>query len=399
MKKTQRPPLSPSDVTVAELVTYLSGTNWSAVSHPNDRFRVFAGHRDDAGNPIELVLPASDAFEDASKMIESVLRTLSMKEVTTIDDIVGQIKFLTTDRFQKRLLVDDARGISLPLSLACEAIASLRDLLQNAAMQEEEPKQYHERQTQAGADYVEQCRFGHTFRASFGFVVLSPVPTKRAASRAEQSEDLFQEDEKLAPPEIPKTRRIIERLARGLSLVQASVKSNDIAPLIEKVNEGMDGRCLETIVAMIERVGPVDIEYSLAWSPELALSPEVRKFEPVRLGMEALPPLKEAVQELKPKGDKPRPEMVIGRVVDLYSRFAPFEHREEARVIRILWERRGAKDVEVEVRVSAEDFEKAYAAMGKGKRVKVHGTLNHPRGGSYSVSEPGPLEVDQEIFE
>lgn len=50
---------------VADVVAYLHRNGWQTVNHPNPRLLVFQGAADDAGNPIQIVLPSQNTFEDS----------------------------------------------------------------------------------------------------------------------------------------------------------------------------------------------------------------------------------------------------------------------------------------------------------------------------------------------
>jgi hypothetical protein len=57
--------LQTQSLQIDNVVSYLQQQGWQIVNHPNPRLLVFQGDKDDAGNPIQLVLPSQKSFEDS----------------------------------------------------------------------------------------------------------------------------------------------------------------------------------------------------------------------------------------------------------------------------------------------------------------------------------------------
>jgi hypothetical protein len=75
---TKKPNIQP--ILVADLLRYLRATNWSEIPHPNSRLFLFesASDTDDQGQPIQLVLPSQDTYEDAPHLITKAIKLLSI---------------------------------------------------------------------------------------------------------------------------------------------------------------------------------------------------------------------------------------------------------------------------------------------------------------------------------
>jgi hypothetical protein len=78
---------------IDNVVSYLQKQGWQAVNHPNPRLLVFQGEKDDAGNPIQLVLPSQNSFEDSDRLLTKAINLLAAikgKSPQEIIDLVAQ---------------------------------------------------------------------------------------------------------------------------------------------------------------------------------------------------------------------------------------------------------------------------------------------------------------------
>jgi hypothetical protein len=78
---------------VANVVSYLQQNGWQIVIHPNPRLLVFQGANDDEGNPIQLILPSQNTFEDSDRLLTKAVNLLAViedKSPQKIIDLVTQ---------------------------------------------------------------------------------------------------------------------------------------------------------------------------------------------------------------------------------------------------------------------------------------------------------------------
>ncbi|MHC5937910.1 hypothetical protein [Nostoc sp.] len=78
---------------ITDVVSYLQQQGWQAVNHPNPRLLVFQADKDDAGDPIQLVLPSQNTFEDSDRLLKkaiNLLATIEDKSPQEIIDIITQ---------------------------------------------------------------------------------------------------------------------------------------------------------------------------------------------------------------------------------------------------------------------------------------------------------------------
>ncbi|BDA66622.1 hypothetical protein CAL7716_007880 [Calothrix sp. PCC 7716] len=87
--------LQANSLQIADIVSYLNNNGWQAVSHPNPHLLVFQGETDDIGNPIQLVLPSQNTFEDSPRLIAKVINLLAVVQAKSPPEI---IKLITQTR-------------------------------------------------------------------------------------------------------------------------------------------------------------------------------------------------------------------------------------------------------------------------------------------------------------
>jgi hypothetical protein len=78
---------------ITDVVSYLYQQGWQVVNHPNPRLLVFQGEKDDAGNPIQLVLPSQNSFEDSDRILKKAINLLAAikeKSPRELIDIITQ---------------------------------------------------------------------------------------------------------------------------------------------------------------------------------------------------------------------------------------------------------------------------------------------------------------------
>ncbi len=76
---------------VADIVSYLHHKGWQTVAHPNPRLLVFQGAADDEGNPIQLVLPSQNTFEDSGRLLTKAVNLLAAIEDKSPHEIINLI--------------------------------------------------------------------------------------------------------------------------------------------------------------------------------------------------------------------------------------------------------------------------------------------------------------------
>lgn len=87
--------LQVNSLQIADIVSYLNHNGWQAVPHPNPYLLVFQGGTDDIGNPIQLVLPIQNTYEDSRRLIAKAINLLAVLQAKSPQEI---IKLITQTR-------------------------------------------------------------------------------------------------------------------------------------------------------------------------------------------------------------------------------------------------------------------------------------------------------------
>lgn len=76
---------------VTEVVSYLQQEHWVAISHPNPRLLVFEKGLDEQGNPIQIVLPSQDDYEDTPYLLSKAVNLLAVLKSISFQEVVDTI--------------------------------------------------------------------------------------------------------------------------------------------------------------------------------------------------------------------------------------------------------------------------------------------------------------------
>ncbi|AKG20480.1 hypothetical protein [Calothrix sp. 336/3] len=83
--------LQTNSLQIENVVNYLQQQGWQTVNHPNPRLLVFQGDKDDAGNPIQLVLPSQNSFEDSDRLLKKAINLLAAITEKSPQEIINRI--------------------------------------------------------------------------------------------------------------------------------------------------------------------------------------------------------------------------------------------------------------------------------------------------------------------
>jgi hypothetical protein len=90
-QQISRGELQTHPVKIDIVVSYLQQQGWQILNHPNPRLLVFQGEKDDAGNPIQLVLPSQNTFEDSDRLLTKAINLLAAIAETSPQEMIDII--------------------------------------------------------------------------------------------------------------------------------------------------------------------------------------------------------------------------------------------------------------------------------------------------------------------
>jgi hypothetical protein len=154
---------------------------------------------------IELAVPRLLDTKETFRRLDGALETLSQLEGRDRIELVAAVRSIGFDSVKSRIPDAQVYEDTINLNQAVKYTWKMKQLLAAGATTEILPDAYFSRLKKKGTEYAEHCRFGHTFKGSFGFTIESPV--------GPNPEPVLPEMEQAQS--FPFERKVMHRLARG----------------------------------------------------------------------------------------------------------------------------------------------------------------------------------------
>lgn len=329
---------------------------------------------------IELVIPKDNRTADYARRLKGAIETLSQLEERTPDEIVASIRAIGYDIVRSRIPDDLVIENTIYLESARSYVNGMKELLAATATTELRPQPFFGRQSKEATEYSEKCRFGHTYRGSFGFTIESPLTP-------EKTEGL----PGIEPP-LPFERRVVQRLALGIQHVCESVEHEDVRPLVEGFKDGFGANGCDRFASLVRSTAYSGMYFGFLFSPEWKLPEGLRTDMQFVVGPKHVEMARAAADALRGESLETRAD-VSGQVVRLQNEADPSDLSAimgEGEISILYSSEYG--DIHVRVTLSPPDYLKAVEAHRLGRAVQVSGTLVH-RGRYWYLNNPSPLTV------
>ncbi|MCA1547413.1 hypothetical protein I6F36_11360 [Bradyrhizobium sp. BRP19] len=352
---------NPRSASIAAIRRYLQLRDWKETATKNDAITLFYSTIE--GEQLEIPLPTHRDFEGAERLISDALRTLSQLADRDAAELADDINALGFDRIRSIIPDEQVRADSIDLNVATNFILNARRLVTATATNELEPSTFYGRITKDAVAYTDRCRFGHTFRGSFGFTIESPV---------------IQNDEPPLPGMAqtpPFERRVIQRLVRGLHDVQKAEASENPGIIAENYERGFNANMCEALVDLIS--GTSDrLAIQVAWSPEWRPSPDVSSAPVFHIKPVTVEIVRDAASSLR-RAETAQEREILGKVIRLKSEHNPADLLDltSPREIVIQWMSDEFGPLNVRVNLSPTDYIAALEAHRTGHMISVTGML------------------------
>ncbi|WP_336492056.1 hypothetical protein [Methylobacterium nigriterrae] len=245
-------PFDISRVPLSSLKRYLSATGWRRDVLRSGLELFSLGSDDD----FEIVLSANSRARDAGQRLTLAIQTLTALQERPPEEVIAAIRAISYDIIRSRLPDHAIRHDTIKLGTAEEAIRCLRRILAASAHAELHSGPYFERVDTVAQRYADDCRFGHTFRGSFGFTIESHVGPNTTEVVADLKDTL------------PLSRRAVQRVARGLRAVEAAIDQEDPSKIVEGFKTGLNANACDELADLVEAPNVGDVRFEIAFSPE-----------------------------------------------------------------------------------------------------------------------------------
>ena len=321
---------------------------------------------------IELVVPQTLGTSEAARRLEGAIETLSKMQGRDRIQIIADVRSIGFDVVKSRIPDELVYEDTIHLDQAVNYTAGVKRLLAASATTEIAPDVYFLRLKKEATLYAEQCRFGHTFKGSFGFNIESPV--------APNTQPVIPGMEQTPPFE----RRVIRRLAQGISTVQRAVTAEDPSIVVSGFQDGFSANMCEEFATLIEQTAPTGMGFAFAFSPEWP-APEVGELwvSPQHIEMSRI-----AARTMREQPTS-MPLEVSGRIIRLQNEADPTDLFDEThdREIVVHWNSDEFGELNVKMFLAPNDYLAAVEAHLHGRQIRVKGKLER-RGRSWVLVDP-----------
>lgn len=320
-------------------------------------------HNVDGGNPLEIFVANSEEVRGWQSSVREAIETLSGFSGKSIDEMVRAVRTIIYDVVYSRLPDEAVHDDSIELEVAAEFIWRSKRVLAASATAEILKKRYFKRVRKEAQSYAGGCRFGHTFRGSFGFTLESPLP--------EPQKNVF------GGVDAPFERRVIERLIRGLASIDSAVAQRDPEILASGYLDGWNGNICDEFLKLYAATKQSKVSFNVAWSPEIPLNINDDTARSFVVSPQKIEFIQEAAMRLRAREEE-MVETVVGKVVILKS-----EDDVNALIggdgeIAVRWNHDELGKIKVYMRLSNEEYKIAIQAHEQGRNISARGTLEKP---------------------
>jgi hypothetical protein len=148
----------------------------------------------------------------------------------------------------------------------------------------------------------------------------------------------------------------------------------------------------ETLAEAYEVLEGNDLEFSIAWSPELKQRTTFDENQTFNLGFEGSQYLRAAAKELQ-RVDRPIETTIIGKIWMLKAEESPYDRQEEfERIISMYWEIEKNIFVKIRVPLTTAEYRLACDAHKEGRKIKIVG-FPEKRGRFWHLDKPFGFEI------
>jgi hypothetical protein len=329
---------------------------------------------------IEMPLPTRRDFQGSERLISDALRTLSQLDDRNAPQIIDDINSIGFDRIRSIIPDELVRADSIDLSVAGSFINNARRLITTTATVELEPSAFFGRVAKEAIAYTDRCRFGHTFRGSFGFTIESPIVRNDEPSLS------------IVPQVPPFERRVVQRLVRGLNTIKLAEATENPGVIAESYQTGFNANMCDALIELVEQTSD-RLRFEVAWSPEWHPASDILQTSAFSIKPSTVGLVRDAAASLR-RVKTAQNSTVVGTVIRLKSEHNPADLLDltSPREIVVQWNSPDFGYLNVKVVLPPPDYIVAVEAHKSGRMISISGLLERI-GRSWILSSPGNLQL------
>ena len=365
------------ELSAKHITSYLEHSGWRLVNL-NDRCFVFEGYKDVDDNPFEIVLPINECAPDYPIYVEHTVRILSALLDKSPDSVVNEL--ILFDRDLLTIRVD-----SKSLDDAAMQMPPIKRLIGHSANMERSLKPYFNQYYLEARKMLKHFEIHQTGNGNASYHVESQV------GEVEPFQKLLFRDPEDPGDKYPLQRRVMERIATGLTDLENAARDGDPQALIRGYADGFNANMCNAVLE-ISKHSPRPIEYSVNWSRKLPASQGIRDVKNIQIERQHIECLKKACYKLK----KQRSEFqrIEGRVIGLSSSVDPQSDEvdnNERSIVVLRTDRRGSGR-KLWINLGRDDYITAHKAHLDWATISVEGTAINRRAG-WQLADPHEFKI------
>ena len=370
MNPTRDPRQIIERITPFDLRAYLEAAGWQPMSSDSAKWRIFR-LENPAGERVELVVPLDSNTSDYRERVQQTIAALSQIEDRAQAVVGGDVIGLSSDSIYFRL---HSAGATIPAEYAPRHVKAIRSLVLFSALAETTGAQpFYDVNPSNPAELLQPFEFCHTFSGSFGFEISTAI------AKPKQTTDMFT---------APTARRVVERIARGMVLLERAVAEDEPDVLVQAYETAFSARMCDA-VADIGIQGAVAFDLGIQWASSLAPADDVKDFKQEVIGESQTSMLIHVSEKLKTV--QPQVDSLSGNVVNLHCVSDPTDDGSR-RTIEIYVDHPVHRRIHVRMDLTPDRYLIAVEAHTKGLLVAARGQLQR-KGSNWTMEALTGFEI------
>lgn len=340
---------------------YLESLGWRKDTSTDNRMLRFTLWQPES--PIHLFFTIIPSEDTAKREIATAVSTLEQVYGISSSDILRASASVFFDLIKATIPDDYVRNDTINLKTASSFIHCLKEFLASSATTEASEERNFLRNSKASLDYANDCRFGHTFKGSFGFIIESPVGPNDEINMP------FIEEQ------VPHGRKVIERISRSFRAIREAKLSNSISHITDPRN-GISSNMCDDLISIIEDTGINKVKFSFDLSPEWSSSSSEIAETPFSVELKDVEMLREASTRIR-GAFQPVAAVIMGMVsrLEMSGIIADIFDDRATREVIINWDSPDYGRIKVKVPLSTERYLDAIRAHSEGRPYLASGFL------------------------
>jgi hypothetical protein len=266
------------------ILLYLGSNGWNKFETQYEGLNAYLNEH---YKNINIVLPIKFDAPDTNERINDTLDTISLLTEEK-KDILENLLYRFDADFHNYII--PGKDIpSVQLDLAEEIISSMRRMIYLSAQTAYEKmrnifKDEKKSKIEISSEYVKQCKFGHTWKGSFGFTIETPLRPKSLGIFAETTPTY--------------ERKISQKIYDGMKIIQKAEELNTDSYIVDNIEVGFNKKMLKEILEIGENIKHNRIEYRTSWAPVLPVQKEYTEVKSFILKRRTFDLVEKAVSKL-----------------------------------------------------------------------------------------------------